>query len=104
MTPHRLADTEFHAASSHSVGYGIIYGCMRSEHGSIHKETRGLKEHVLPQIFRQPTAIKRAPTRLFCNRVSYGRDITCLPFEIPTPAPCARRTGRSRTVSLCGKV
>src|SRR6516164_8241464 len=40
MTPHRLADTEFHAASSHSVGYGIIYGCMRSEPGSIHKETR----------------------------------------------------------------
>src|SRR6516165_10210997 len=36
----RLADTEFHAASSHSVGYGIIYGCMRSEPGSIHKETR----------------------------------------------------------------
>src|SRR5262245_12226976 len=32
MTPHRLTDTEFHAASSHSVGYGIIYGCMRSEH------------------------------------------------------------------------
>jgi hypothetical protein len=22
MTPHRLTDTEFHAASSHSVGYG----------------------------------------------------------------------------------
>src|SRR5262249_5231503 len=40
MTPHRLTDTEFHAASSHSVGYGIIYGCLRSEHGSIHKETR----------------------------------------------------------------
>ena len=37
--------------------------------------------------------------------VSCERDITCpfQPFEILTPAPCARRTGRSRTVSLCGK-
>jgi hypothetical protein len=39
MTPHRLTDTEFHAVSSHSVGTVRIYGCMQSEHGSIHKET-----------------------------------------------------------------
>jgi hypothetical protein len=45
-----------------------------------------------------------APMRLFCNRVSCGRDITCVfqTFEILTPAPCAHRTGRSRIVSLYG--
>src|SRR5262249_49112683 len=38
--------------------------------------------------------------------VSCGADIHCFSqiFEILTPAPCAHRTGRSRIVSLCGKV
>src|SRR5262245_45714885 len=40
--------------------------------------------------------------------VSCGGDIIITSlfqtFEILTPAPCAHRTGRSRIVSLCGKV
>ena len=40
MAPHRLTDTEFHVASSLLVRRGgyRIYGCIRSEHGSIGKE------------------------------------------------------------------
>src|SRR5262244_3077941 len=108
MTPHRLTDTEFHATSSHSVGYGIYLWLH-----AIQNTDRFIRKRVRAKGTR-PTAdisvADRDQTRadaLFCNRVSCGRDITYLfqPLEIIlTPAPCARRTGRSRTASLCAKV
>src|SRR5262249_46091691 len=99
---HRLADTEFHAASSHSVGYGIIYGCLRSEHGSIHKvRAKGTRPTAdIPVADRDQAP---APAFILQPRFLWSRFI-CLPLQVPTPAPFPRRTGTCRSVSLCESV
>src|SRR5262249_60732911 len=55
MTPHRLTDTEFHAASSHSSSSDAVsyYGCMRSAiNSSGTHEANGARIAYIPEADR----------------------------------------------------
>src|SRR5437870_5134947 len=99
MTPHRLTDTEFHAASSHSVGYGIvsIAACDQNTDQFVRKRVRAKGTRPTADISVADRDQVRADAFIL-QPVSGRRDIICLfqTFEVLTPAPCAHRTGRSR--------
>src|SRR5262245_613489 len=97
MTPHRLTDTEFHAASSHSKVHRVGYrnGCTRSEHAIIHEETCEAKGNSSHR--RYSGSRPRSSTRRRVYSATAFPTGEILPafsqtFEVLTPAPCARRT------------
>src|SRR6516164_11253043 len=105
MAPHRLTDTEVHVAflSLRRIRYSSMAACDQNTDRFIRKRVRAKGTRPTADIPVADRDQAPAPAFILQPRFLWARFI-CLPFEIPTPAPCARRTGRSRTVSLCGKV